>query len=90
MPEFLLENGAVDAIASSIITLGNDHKTVEAGSWALWKLSACWRSSGEPIHTNNPFKLALSVYGSVATKYREPELVMPCAVLSGMFVAHRD
>jgi hypothetical protein len=44
-PGFLIENGVIDVIILSMTMPGDDKRIVRAGTWALWKLSASWKSA---------------------------------------------
>ena len=49
MPQFLIENKAIDSLLSAMILLEDDLDVVSAGAWALWKLSCAWKTSTETI-----------------------------------------
>uniref|UniRef100_A0A7S2V741 Uncharacterized protein n=1 Tax=Entomoneis paludosa TaxID=265537 RepID=A0A7S2V741_9STRA len=78
LPAFLLDNGAVGVISVATKALGIEsdfQEVAEAGAWALWKLSAAWKQSEEPLALDVASIVhGLGVLGVVSMRYYESEI----------------
>ena len=72
---FMIEQGAIDVIASAMMKLQDDARVVEPGAWAMWELSAELKSSEDDIPLEvSTVRHVLGVLGNLATRHDQREI----------------